>query len=285
MIVDSHSHAWRRWPYTPSVPDPESRGTVEQLLFAMDESGVDQAVVICARIGGNDDNVEYVQAAAARFPGRLHCFPDFDCEWSPTYHRPGAADRLRQLLDLGPISGVTHYQRPENDGWLRSREARELFAVAADRDLLISITAHAGWHADLRRIARQFPTVPILCHHLASIADGAQLEDVLASAPIPNILIKLSGFYYGAPGYVLPRSWDFPYPGSLAVEVARRLYEEFGPRRLCWGSDYPVCSDSITYRQALELVRTHCDFVRGADRPLILGDTLAAILATRRPLD
>ena len=26
MIIDSHCHAWARWPYDPPVPDPESKG-------------------------------------------------------------------------------------------------------------------------------------------------------------------------------------------------------------------------------------------------------------------
>ena len=36
MILDSHTHAWPRWPYQPPVPDDESRGKVEQLLHEMD---------------------------------------------------------------------------------------------------------------------------------------------------------------------------------------------------------------------------------------------------------
>ena len=30
-ILDSHCHAWRRWPYEPPVPDEASRGTIEQV--------------------------------------------------------------------------------------------------------------------------------------------------------------------------------------------------------------------------------------------------------------
>ena len=40
MIVDAHCHAWATWPYQPPVPDPESRGRIEQLLFEMDQNGV-----------------------------------------------------------------------------------------------------------------------------------------------------------------------------------------------------------------------------------------------------
>ena len=35
MIIDSHTHAWLKWPYQPQVPDEESRGKAEQLLYEM----------------------------------------------------------------------------------------------------------------------------------------------------------------------------------------------------------------------------------------------------------
>ena len=45
-IIDSHTHAWQYWPYEPPVPDHESRGKVEQLLWEMDRVGVDKAVLV-----------------------------------------------------------------------------------------------------------------------------------------------------------------------------------------------------------------------------------------------
>src|SRR3954451_15441636 len=109
MIIDGHCHAWSIWPYQPPVPDPQSRGTVEQWLWEMDQNGVDQAAIVCANIDDNPDNNEYVAAAVARHPRRLHQFADLDCRWSATYHTDGAADRLRRLADTMPIKGITHY--------------------------------------------------------------------------------------------------------------------------------------------------------------------------------
>ena len=60
MIIDSHTHAWEYWPYEPPVPDHESRGRVEQLLWEMDRSGVDVSVLVCARIEHNPRNNDYV---------------------------------------------------------------------------------------------------------------------------------------------------------------------------------------------------------------------------------
>jgi phosphate transport system ATP-binding protein len=32
MIVDSHCHAWRRWPYQPPALDPIATGRIEELI-------------------------------------------------------------------------------------------------------------------------------------------------------------------------------------------------------------------------------------------------------------
>ena len=98
MIIDSHCHAWLRWPYQPPIPDDESRGRIEQLLFEMDRHGADQALIICARIERNPDNNLYIAEEASRSPTRIHQFPDIDSHWTDTYHAPGAADRLRRAV-------------------------------------------------------------------------------------------------------------------------------------------------------------------------------------------
>jgi Tat protein secretion system quality control protein TatD with DNase activity len=72
MIIDSHCHAWSYWPYQPAVPDPESRGTIQQLLHEMQLNQVDQALVVCAQIDHNPDNNAYIAAQVAMVPDRLY---------------------------------------------------------------------------------------------------------------------------------------------------------------------------------------------------------------------
>jgi predicted TIM-barrel fold metal-dependent hydrolase len=76
VIIDPHCHAWRTWPYEPAVPDPTSRPAVEQLLFEMDQCGVDRAVLVAARIDYNPDNNDYAHYCVSRFPERLYQFAD-----------------------------------------------------------------------------------------------------------------------------------------------------------------------------------------------------------------
>jgi len=280
-ILDSHCHAWRRWPYSPLVPDEDSRGTVDQLLYEMDAHAVSRALVVCAAIENNPDNLEYVAFARERYPGRLHLAADLDCWWSPTYHAAGCADRLRELDEQYELAGFAHYVRDRNDGWLRGDEADSVFKLAAERGLIVSLGAGPEWHGDLRAIARRYPSVPVLCHSLGGVraAEGVESErvaQVLASAEVSNIYLKVAGLHYAS-----ERGWDHPWPDTIAV--LRRIYEAFGPRRLCWGSDFPASTRFCTFRQSLEAVRTHCTFFTDEDLRLVLGETLHEVLATGHP--
>lgn len=277
MTIDAHCHAWPRWPYDPPVPDDEWRGRVEPLLFEMDQCGVDRAVIICAPINRNPENNEYVAEQVQRHPSRLYQFPDIDSRWSQTYHTHEAARRLEDLADRWPVKGVSHYLKDDDDGsWLTSDEGLRFFRVAADRNLIVSMACRAHQQAAIRTVAERFPSVPILCNHMGRVEarDGlhsADLKEILASARLPNIYLKVSGF-----GYAARVGWEFPFYDVLWI--VRELYGHFGPYRMCWGSDYPVVRRFMTYRQSLEVFRTHCTFVPEADKAWILGRTMWKLL-------
>lgn len=272
-ILDAHAHAWRRWPYEPQGPDATSRATVEQLLHEMDAHGVASALVVCAAIERNPDNLDYVAAACERRPDRLRLVAELDCSWSGSYHTPGSAVRLLELAERHPLAGFAHYLREHNDGWLRSAEADELFALAAQLGLIVSLGATPAWQADLRMLASRHPGVPVLCHALGLVrgADGAGMDELLASAAVPSVHIKVCGFHYCA-----SRPWDYPW--LEVVGLFERIVGAYGPRRLCWGSDFPASTRYCTFRQSLEVVRTHCPFLSEEERRLVLGGTLARLL-------
>ena len=265
MIIDSHSHAWPRWPYQPPVPDGDSRGRIEQLLHEMDRHGVDQAVLVCARIDHNPDNNDYIFECSKQYPDRIIQFADVDCSWTDTYHTPGAADRLSEAADKYALKGYTHYFRGDDDGsWFFTDEGQRFFQTTADRGLISSLAMGPQLQAPLRKLAAQFPSITFLCHHMAGARAGEappypNLKEILASASTPNINIKMSGF-----GYVSQAPSEYPY--SDTGWIVRALYEHFGPDRLCWGSDYPVVRSYMTYQHSLEAFRTHCTFIPDADK-------------------
>ena len=126
MIIDSHTHAWEYWPYEPPVPDHNSRGRAEQLLWEMDRNGVDKAVLVCARIEHNPHNNDYVAEQVRAHPSRLVQFADVDCSWSAEYHTRGAAARLKVAAAKYQLKGYTHYVKSDTE-WFASAEGLAFF--------------------------------------------------------------------------------------------------------------------------------------------------------------
>lgn len=288
-IIDSHAHAWRHWPYQPPVPDPASRGHLDQLRFEMRASGVDEAVIVCAAISGNDDNLAEVADDLSRHPvgqnhdhGRFHLVADVDCPWHSTHHRPGAADRVRRAADRFDLAGVTHYVGEIDDGWLDSAEGDAFAAAIVECDLVLSLSAGTAWHGSVARLAGRHPSLPVLMHHLglarAAVPTDHDVDSVVRLAQVPSILVKLSGLHY-----VATQPWRFPYGASHGL--LGRLVDAFGPDRLCWGSDFPAARAHVTYRQSLEVIRSeHAGLLGDDGLSAVLGGTAAEVLRTRRPV-
>lgn len=276
MIVDAHVHIWPRWPYEPRVPDDTTRGSHENLVFEMQRAGVDLAIAVNARIARSADNNDYGMNAAAAHPGRVLNVVDFDSRWSGTYHAPGAAERLRLLIDRFRPAGVSHYLNYENDGWLASAEADAVFRHVAESGLFISLAAPPIWFPDLSSLAARHPSVPVLVNHLAVLAlhpGGVHeaLELVDDATACPNLLVKVSGFYYGS-----DRPWDYPYADRMWL--AKWFCDRWGARRMVWASDWPSVLVHMSYRQSLEVLREHSGFLGSAELTDVLGDNMMRVL-------
>ncbi len=282
MIIDSHCHAWQRWPYLPEVPFPEAHGAVDQLINQMDLCGVDQATITTAAIWNNRDNNDYIAAAVRRWPTRLHQWADVDSFWSGTYHTPGAAMRLEQAASKWPMKGFTQYLAGEDDGsWFLSQDGLDFWRAASELKLIASLACKPAHQRVLRKVAERFPDVPILLHHMGGMsaqepAPHKDVSSVLESARLPNIYLKLSGFAY-LNGPV--RTWEYPYVDTMWVYKA--AFEKFGTR-MCWGSDFPPVLFYMTYRQSLEAFRIHCGFIPDEAKREIAGGTLKRLLDRAR---
>lgn len=275
MILDAHCHVWERWPYQPPVPDPDTRARAEQLLFEMDNNGVERAVIICAGIGDNPRNADYAFEAAERHTGRFVVFPDIECRWSETFRKPGARARLEEALARWRFAGFTMYLAEDEDGgWLTGEEGRAFFQLAEFHALVVSLSVLPGQMPAVCRLAELFPTLPILLHHHAFLGPRTEttpgaLALVLKGTRHRNLFIKISGM-----GNVAAPADEYPYTRLVWIpEVLKRAY---GPERLVWGSDYPVSRRHMTYKQALAMATRHGPFSE-AELPPVLGGTMAAL--------
>ena len=278
-VVDAHCHVWERWPFPP-VPHPEVWGDAALLLHEMDAAGVGVAHVVAAHNALNPSNTEHVAAVAASWPERFRLVADVsDGAFAHGVATDWGAGDPPAWLESRELVGFSVKLLADGAGaWLLTREGDAVLELAAARGLYASVALFPPLQARLREVARRHPGVWFLVPHLGRARakqpipfDGFQ--EVLETAALPNVAIKLSGLHH-----VSQRAWEFPY--ADCAWMVRAIYERYGAERLCWGSDFPALRSATTYVQRLELVRSGCDFLGAAERELVLGGSLERI--TRR---
>lgn len=289
MIIDTHAHAWPRWPYDPSVPDSATRGSAEQLVYELKVNNVASALIVVAHIEENPDNNEYVAGAQRRFPKQILPLIDLESFWFDHHATPGAPERVEKVIRAFPEAmGTSHYvgPNPASAEWLLSNEGDAVFSLVEERFKAISVSSPTSARKAVCELARRHPRLTFILPHLGGVqGSGVELDEgmteLAACATVPNIWIKLSGFNYGS----TRGTWDFPYEDRLLL--AREIYRLFGSSRVCWGSNSPVSQGRgwLTYTQSLEVVRSHCDFIPSSELDGVLGDNIADLLGLARGVD
>ena len=92
-----------------------------------------------------------------------------------------------------------------------------------------------------------------------------ELKNLLDLARFPRVYVKVS------------HTWSMskqPYPYPDSQEQVRKIYDIFGPRRLMWGTDWPLVERHCGYARALALVRDEMKFLSEEDKRWMLGRTV-----------
>lgn len=117
-------------------------------------------------------------------------------------------------------------------------------------------------------LARQFPEQPFVVDHIAKplIADRT-LEpwatEIRKLAECENVCCKVSGM-------VTEAKWNQWHPEDFTPYLDI-IFDCFGPRRILFGSDWPVCTLSGSYRAIYDLVSNYIKTFSTAEQEAIMG--------------
>jgi L-fuconolactonase len=150
-----------------------------------------------------------------------------------------------------------------------------VLAAAQEHGIPLAIYP-TGTLATVEEAARRFPELQLVVDHLGLVqrpvaAPGsdpfAQLPELLALAPYPNVAVKLSG--------VTTLSWQ-PFPFAEVWPHVHRVLEAFGPERVMWGSDTTRTEGVVTYADGVRWL-TDAGELGDAELALVLGQTLRRV--------
>jgi len=263
-IIDAHVHTLAT--YKPMAPF-EDTGRVDRLLHLMDDSGVEMAVMLPVVADFSPTNNEACARWAAEHPDRLVTMTNV------ALHEPDAAAQILQAREKYGAVAISYYPNSADLNWMLEPDNEPIWEAFTTSGQVANLHITPPNYAVLLELARRHSHVPFLCNHLALPLQHFEPDDptyggLFEGRDLPNLFVKASAFYAAA-----TTSWDFRCPRGLGFFSA--LLKGLGPERILWGTDWPPTSNHLTYRQALELVRTFATDLDDDGRELVLGENAA----------
>ena len=186
---------------------------------------------------------------------------------------PDCEAQLLEFKDHPRFLGVRHVTQDEPDEdfivrteTLRGLKVLEKHGVPFDLLFFVKHLRHA------ETVARACPDLPLVIDHLAKPRIREQgIEDwdvhFRAASRQGNVYCKLSGM-------VTEAAWRNWRPADFQPYLERAL-EYFGPQRLMFGSDWPVCELAASYEEVFGIVRDFISRLSPDEQAEILGGTAA----------
>jgi L-fuconolactonase len=170
------------------------------------------------------------------------------------------------------VGARSQIQAETDRGYLAREDVRRGLRAIADRSLTYDLVVRVDQLRACAEAAAATPSLTFVLDHLGkpSIRDGAAglaawRKAVTPLAELPNVYAKLSGL-------VTEAYWNTWRPSDLYPFVDAAI-ELFGPQRLMFGSDWPVCLLAASYGQVLSAISDNLATLSVAEREEILAGT------------
>jgi len=249
-ILDAHQHFWRY------KPEQDSWITAEMSVLRRDYLPADLApelkrngvsACISVQAAQSECETEFLleQAAANDFVAGVVGWADL-CA-------PDIEQKLAGWADRDQLCGFRHIVQGESDvNFLLRKDFQRGIDTLTLRGLTYDILVFPHQLGAVLEFVRRHPEQPFVIDHLAKpyIADGfIDGWEVLMRAigECENVYCKISGM-------VTEAQWENWRYGDFEPYLGVVL-ESFGPKRLMFGSDWPVCRLAATYEEVLRIAK------------------------------
>jgi L-fuconolactonase len=247
MIIDSHQHFWQvgrfDYPWLSSSNEVLYRDYLpDQLQPMLIDNNVSQTVLVQASNTIEESRWLLELAKENEFIGGVVGWVDL--------MSPDIDSQLDEFTQHEKLKGVRHLVESEpDDDWLSQPEVLRGLGRLSTRGFSYDLLVHTRHLKHVPKIAESFPELGLVIDHMAKppIALGEiddwfqQLKPVAA---FPNVHCKLSGLVTEANSETWTTDDLRPFVHS-ALEL-------FGPSRLMFGSDHPVCLLAASYRLVVD---------------------------------
>jgi L-fuconolactonase len=275
VTVDAHHHFWdparADYPWlTEELAAIRRAFTPDDLAPLIAAAGVEATVLVQTRSSLDETHDFLATAAATPFIRGVVGWADLT--------DPRVADVLAELRD-GPggdrLVGIRHQVHDEpNPAWLLRNDVGRGLRAVRDAGLTYDLLVRSRELPAAIEVVRQIPNLRFVIDHLAkpSIKDRViqpWADLIRPFGALDNVSCKVSGM-------VTEADWTSWQPSDLAPYVDHVL-DVFGPGRLVFGSDWPVCLLAASYEEVLQTTRTLLADLGDAERSAVFGGTARTV--------
>jgi L-fuconolactonase len=279
-IIDSHHHFW-----DPSSADyPWLTGDFEvlsrrygpsDLAPLLEASGVATTIVVEARQELEETTSLLATALETEWIAGVVGWVDLTAS-----DLPDTIAALREGPGGDKLVGMRHVVHDEADPeWLVRDDVFRGLTAIADAGLVYDLLVRTRELPAAVEVVRRLPNLRFVLDHLAKPPIATrEIEPWSAAvgeiASLPNVTCKVSGL-------VTEADWDSWRPTDLSPYV-EAVVEMFGPDRLMFGSDWPVCTLAASYSAVFETAVVILTELVGESLDDVLGGTARATYLGRR---
>jgi len=191
---------------------------------------------------------------------------------------PDVADRLDALAGEEKLVGLRHVVQDEpDDRFVLRADFQRGIAALTGRGLVYDVLVYPRQLPHAIELVARFPEQPFVLDHVAKPPVKQRRvepwsEHLHALARHPNATCKLSGLVTEADWAAWTPRDLFPY-----LDVA---LDAFGPERLMFGSDWPVCLLAASYARVVDAVAEWADDrLAPSEREALFGGNSARVYA------
>lgn len=265
MRIDAHQHFWQlsarggSWP-PPSLAAIHRDFSPADLAPLLAAHGIAGTVVVQSLPSPADTDYLLALAQKSGFIRAVVGWTDLLA--------PDAPANIARLASHGKLKGLRPMlQDLDDDAWIANPKLAPALRAMTEHGLRFDALVLPRHLPALLQCARGYPLLPIVIDHAAKppIADaafGTWRDDMAQLAALPNVHCKLSGLVTEA-----RPDWNVddlrPY--------ADHVLAVFGPRRVIWGSDWPVVDLAGGYAAWLAASEALLAHLGQHDRDAIFG--------------
>lgn len=266
MRVDSHQHFWHYDPVrdawiTNEMAELRRDFVPSDLLPELRANGIDACVAVQADQSENETRFLLDLAEKHReIAGVVGWVSLTD---------PKVEERLAYFSRFRKLRGFRHIVQAElDDRFLLRKDFLRGVALLARHGFTYDILIYARHLLVANEFVHQFPEQKFVIDHLAKPRIKARELDawaraIRAVAEHPNVCCKLSGM-------VTEGDWKHWRPSDFRPYLDV-VFESFGPGRLMFGSDWPVCLLGGRYAQVKQIIDDYTQSLSTSDKDKIFG--------------